>query len=1131
MGRIASLIFGALALLFLAAPAQAQSGCVYIVPGAVLTAGQWNFCLSSKIDYQGYTPLNPANLVGISPITITPSAGIVQVACPTCTTGGSSSFAAAAPLAVTFPSGVVTYALNFNSTLILDGSNKLGMNTPVGVGNGGTGLGAYTTGQILYASAATTIAGLSDVATGQLLGSGGVGAAPAYCAACTLTTSLTVPLVTAPAASNLALNTPSANINFQVGGITYVVFGVNLLEPNNDSGVTLGASNFRWSTVWAAEMLVYIPTGNPAGTSTDGFVGNNATPAAAGAQQFSPRLRLTGQGWKTNATAASQNTDWIVENQPVQGAANPSSNLVFSSQINAGGYNVEATLTSGGVWNVATGFQIGGANAAVTTFLVGNGTNFVAGTMSGDATLNSGAVTLATVNSNVGTFGSTNQVGQFTVNAKGLVTAASNVTINPTQVNGVTFSAAPISTNTVCVATSTTACTWESVPNAALANSSVTIGSTNVALGATAATVAGLTLSSPTITGTLTMPDSSTDTSVGFNLLYLKDGASASLALASSSSITTTKTLTFNTNNQSITLAFGASFTTTGAGAPTLAFPASSFTYTFQGSSDTILGRATTDTLTNKTLASTTDVLGGVTMTLGSDATGDLYYRNSSGVLTRLAVCTGTNVLGASGGLPACVAQSGGTITAGSTATSGISSGNIISSTSNLVADSGVAVSNVALLNGSTFTGAVVLSGTSISASGNISAAAWTTAGVRYANVAGTLTDTSSSGTVAAAYTDVFGGNTIAASSATTFTNYTSLYVKNPIAGTNVTLTAKFALGADSLSIVGGTLANAANVFNLTATQPASPVAAQTAVLLAVTGAGSASQANTAFRVNYLAGYTGSSLSIAAFFQNTNAGTASTLIPAAGSNTIAGNVAQQSNTAATTTGLNIGTNGIASGGNINIGLAGIAQAAKASALNVGVLGSAINTGATSAQIGGYFTLNGAAPSSSTASAAIVADNGSQSSAIANFLAAGVIVASVNSTGGLTATLTNVATTSAVCYNTGTGLISYDGTLGTCTVSDGRLKNVDGPIMGALDRLLQIRGVYFHWKDQQQFGIGEQVGIIAQDVQKVFPQLVSTDSEGKLSADYQRLVAPIIEALREVKADNDNLRSEMRRIAR
>lgn len=54
---------------------------------------------------------------------------------------------------------------------------------------------------------------------------------------------------------------------------------------------------------------------------------------------------------------------------------------------------------------------------------------------------------------------------------------------------------------------------------------------------------------------------------------------------------------------------------------------------------------SSTNMLTNKTIASTTDILGGVTMTLGSDATGDIYYRNSSGVLTRLAIGASTTVL------------------------------------------------------------------------------------------------------------------------------------------------------------------------------------------------------------------------------------------------------------------------------------------------------------------------------------------------------------------------------------------------------------------------------------------------------------------------------------------------------
>lgn len=81
-------------------------------------------------------------------------------------------------------------------------------------------------------------------------------------------------------------------------------------------------------------------------------------------------------------------------------------------------------------------------------------------------------------------------------------------------------------------------------------------------------------------------------------------------------------------------------------------------TATLFSGSDTILGVASTATLTNKTFASSTDVLGGVTATFGSDATGDMYYRNAGGILTRLPVCTGTNVIGVSAGIPACVAQS-----------------------------------------------------------------------------------------------------------------------------------------------------------------------------------------------------------------------------------------------------------------------------------------------------------------------------------------------------------------------------------------------------------------------------------------------------------------------------------------
>lgn len=132
---------------------------------------------------------------------------------------------------------------------------------------------------------------------------------------------------------------------------------------------------------------------------------------------------------------------------------------------------------------------------------------------------------------------------------------------------------------------------------------------------------------------------------------------------------------------------------------------------------------------------------------------------------------------------------------------------------------------------------------------------------------------------------------------------------------------------------------------------------------------------------------------------------------------------------------------------------------------------------------------------------------------------GVAIAKKLYVGGIT----NVATTSALCYNTGTGLITYDGTLGTCTVSDERLKNIGPRIEHALDRLLQINGVHYTWKDTA-YGSGSQIGVGAQTVEKVFPELVSTGSDGIKSVDYQRLTAPIIEAMRELKADNDNLQA-------
>ena len=128
----------------------------------------------------------------------------------------------------------------------------------------------------------------------------------------------------------------------QVAGSSGTVTSVGLVGTANQITIT-GASPITTSGSWT----VSIPTSpsfttpnittsatlsnNGIGsTSSDGYVLQNTTAAAAGAQQWSPRLHLIGQGWKTNATAASQQTEWLIENETAQDAVAPQNALVFT---------------------------------------------------------------------------------------------------------------------------------------------------------------------------------------------------------------------------------------------------------------------------------------------------------------------------------------------------------------------------------------------------------------------------------------------------------------------------------------------------------------------------------------------------------------------------------------------------------------------------------------------------------------------------------------------------------------------------------------------------------------------------------------------------------------------------------
>lgn len=97
-------------------------------------------------------------------------------------------------------------------------------------------------------------------------------------------------------------------------------------------------------------------------------------------------------------------------------------------------------------------------------------------------------------------------------------------------------------------------------------------------------------------------------------------------------------------------------------------------------------------------------------------------------------------------------------------------------------------------------------------------------------------------------------------------------------------------------------------------------------------------------------------------------------------------------------------------------------------------------------------------------------------------------------------------------------------------SDARFKKNVKSIDGALAKTQQLNGYTYHWNKlaEKQKGITskeEQVGVLAQELEAVFPQLVKTDEEGYKSVNYAALTAVLIEAVKELSSEVGHLKTE------
>ena len=196
-------------------------------------------------------------------------------------------------------------------------------------------------------------------------------------------------------------------------------------------------------------------------------------------------------------------------------------------------------------------------------------------------------------------------------------------------------------------------------------------------------------------------------------------------------------------------------------------------------------------------------------------------------------------------------------------------------------------------------------------------------------------------------------------------------------------------------------------------------------------------------------------------------------------------------------------------------------------------------------LGGTVSANG-----STGSAGQVLT--SSGTANAYWAAAGATVAGSNTqiqynnsgTLGASSGLTFDNTTNAVSISGGLGV----GTTASSTAgeiratnnitayysSDARLKENVRPISNALEDLLKLRGVRFDWTDdfiqknggEDGYFIRKQdVGIIAQELEAVLPELVVDREDGFKAVKYDRIVALLIEAVKELKAEVDLLKQK------
>jgi hypothetical protein len=104
--------------------------------------------------------------------------------------------------------------------------------------------------------------------------------------------------------------------------------------------------------------------------------------------------------------------------------------------------------------------------------------------------------------------------------------------------------------------------------------------------------------------------------------------------------------------------------------------------------------------------------------------------------------------------------------------------------------------------------------------------------------------------------------------------------------------------------------------------------------------------------------------------------------------------------------------------------------------------------------------------------------------------------------------------------------------GACS-SDVRFKRDITPFTNLLDKITQLRPVHYYWRTadypEKHFGDSQSYGLVAQEVERVLPELVGQDEQGYKTVDYSKLPLMMLQAIKEQQQQIEQLKNEVRRL--